>query len=82
MKFIPIIDEEEQVVFYDAVEDADQLSSEEEMPSMLVTDPRLRQLRDKMAGIHRRRAKLRTKKVPYLKGEHNPNIRYISQQRA
>ena len=33
------------------------------MPSMLVTDPRLRLLRDKMAGIHRRRAKLRTKKV-------------------
>ena len=56
-------DEEEQVVFYDAVEDTEQLSSEDEMPSMLLTDPRLRLLRDKMAGIHRRRAKLRTKKV-------------------
>ena len=57
------LDEEEQVVFYDAVEDADELSSEEEMPSMLVTDPRLKQLRDKLANIHRRRAKLRNKKV-------------------
>ena len=50
-------------MFYDAVEDAEQLSFEDEMPSMLVTDPRLKQLRDKMVSIHRRRAKLRTKKV-------------------
>lgn len=55
--------EEERVVFYDAVEDVAELSSEEELPSMLITDPRLKQLNNKLKTINMKRAKLRNKKV-------------------
>jgi hypothetical protein len=55
--------EEERVVFYDAVEDVEELSSEEELPSMMITDPRLKALNNKLKSINTRRAKLRNKRV-------------------
>lgn len=63
LHFIFGLDEEERVVFYDAVEDVEELSSEEEMPSMMVTDPRLRALNNKLKLINTRRAKLRNTRV-------------------
>ena len=60
------LDEEDRVVFYDAVEDVAELSSDEELPSMMITDPRLKQLNNTLKTINMKRAKLRTKKVHYL----------------
>ena len=57
------LDLEDQPVFYDAVEDVDQLSSDEEMPSLMLTDPRLKNIKTKLKSVQMRRAKLRNKKV-------------------
>jgi hypothetical protein len=49
------------VVFYDAVEDEDELSPEDE-PTGKVTDPHILALKQKLSGIYRRRANIRNKK--------------------
>ena len=46
-------------MFYDAVEDVEGLSSDDEKPSMLFTDPRLRKLEQKLSSIPGNRARLK-----------------------
>lgn len=60
--FYPTADEDIPV-FYDAVEDVEELSSDEEAASKSSTDPRIITLRTKLTTITRKRAKIRNGKV-------------------
>ena len=53
-------------MFYDAVEDVEEISSDEEAFSKPSTDPRIEALRTKLTSITRRRAKIRNVKVNNL----------------
>lgn len=61
------LDQEEQAVFYDAVEDVEELSPDDEDAGQRskVTDPRVRDLRTKLVMIQRSRAKIRNRKVTF-----------------
>jgi len=53
-------------VFYDAVENVDDLDLDDEpddLPSMMMADPRLHRINAKLKNINMKRAKLRTKRV-------------------
>ena len=52
-----------EVCFYDAVENSEDLSSDDESTNRIEENPRLRQLRSKLGLIYRRRAAIRNKKV-------------------
>ena len=56
-------DEENEVFFYDAVEDTAELSSDEESASNSKRSPRLHCLNSKLATLFRKRAHIRNKKV-------------------
>ncbi|KAH3834545.1 hypothetical protein DPMN_107875 [Dreissena polymorpha] len=62
-----IEDKAEQVIFYDAVENVDDIELEVEddfdLPSMMTSDPRLKVINQKLKVINTKRAKLRTKKA-------------------
>lgn len=60
--FYPTADEDVPI-FYDAVEDVEELSSDEEAASKSSTDPRIVVLRTKLSTITRKRAKIRNGKV-------------------
>lgn len=60
--FYPTADEDVPI-FYDAVEDVEELSSDEEAASKSSTDPRIIVLRTKLSTITRKRAKIRNGKV-------------------
>lgn len=60
--FYPTADEDVPI-FYDAVEDVEELSSDEEAASKSSTDPRIVVLRTKLSTITRMRAKIRNGKV-------------------
>lgn len=53
-------------MFYDAVEDVEEMSSDEEAFSKPSKDPRIEALRTKLTSITRRRAKIRNVKVNSL----------------
>jgi hypothetical protein len=61
--------EEESIVFHDAVEDVADLSDEDESAMIrsqtprASDDPEMSSLRNKLAALHRKRARIRTKKV-------------------
>ena len=55
-----------QVQFYDAVENPDELSSDEDDVSQMKKDPRLDALQVKLSALFRKRAHLRNKKVKTL----------------
>ena len=59
------IAKEIEVEFHDAVEDLDELDSDEreDSPTHTVTDPKITSLRNKMASVNRRRAQIRNKRV-------------------
>ena len=56
-------DEENEVFFYDAVQDTAELSSDEESASNSKRSPRLHCLNRKLATLFRKRAHIRNKKV-------------------
>lgn len=62
-KIIYLLADEDVPVFYDAVEDVEELSSDEEAASKSSTDPRIITLRTKLTTITRKRAKIRNGKV-------------------
>lgn len=62
--FCTDMQEEELMTFHDAVEEVDDLSSDDENAMMNPSsDPRVQRLRSKISMLNRRRAAIRTKKV-------------------
>ena len=61
-------DEENEVYFYDAVEDPGEISSDAESASSSRKSPRLQCLNRKLAALFRKRAQIRNKKVKVKKG--------------
>lgn len=58
--------EDEKVVFYDAVEDVDELSENEDAENGAKIDGELKKLKDERIKINQHQAKIRAKKVDMI----------------